>query len=148
MSKGTIKQLKQIQADAHAMFVKVHNYHWNVKGMDFMPVHLQTETIYNSFATLYDDTAERVLQLEGMPHVTLSDLVKTTNIKEEKRTSFNSKEVIKCIVDDYKYFKKSFKTLKKLADKENDDTTVAFCDDNIAQIEKDLWMLGNMVGSK
>ena len=38
MSK-VIKQLKQIQADAHALYIKVHNYHWNVKGMDFHPVH-------------------------------------------------------------------------------------------------------------
>lgn len=34
MSK-IIEQLKQIQADSHALYVKMHNYHWNIKGMDF-----------------------------------------------------------------------------------------------------------------
>ena len=57
MSK-VIKQLKQIQADAHALYIKVHNYHWNVKGMDFHPVHAYTEGLYNEMSVLFDDMAE------------------------------------------------------------------------------------------
>lgn len=29
------KQLLQMQADAHHLWVKFHNYHWNVKGLQF-----------------------------------------------------------------------------------------------------------------
>ncbi len=50
-----ITQLKQLQADSHALYIKIHNYHWHVKGMDFMPVHEQTEEIYNEMSVLYDD---------------------------------------------------------------------------------------------
>lgn len=144
MSK-VVKQLKQIQADAQTMFVKLHNYHWNVEGMDFFPVHNQTEEIYNSMATLYDDCAERVLQLGSKPYLTMSDILKATNIKEEKKDSFRSKEVVKAIVSDYKYFLKSFQDLSEEADKAGDKTTAAFADDNIAALEKQLWMLGNMI---
>jgi len=144
MSK-VVKQLKQIQADAQTMFVKLHNYHWNIEGMDFFPVHNQTEEIYNSMATLYDDCAERVLQLGSKPYLTMSDILKATNIKEEKKDSFRSKEVVKAIVSDYKYFLKSFQDLSEEADKAGDKTTAAFADDNVAALEKQLWMLGNMI---
>jgi len=144
MSK-VVKQLKQIQADSQTMFVKLHNYHWNVEGMDFFPVHNQTEEIYNSMATLYDDCAERVLQLGSKPYLTMSDILKATNIKEEKKDSFRSKEVVKAIVSDYKYFLKSFQDLSEEADKAGDKTTAAFADENVAALEKQLWMLGNMI---
>lgn len=144
MSK-VITQLKQLQADAHALFIKMHNYHWNVKGMDFFPVHNQTEEIYNTMSTLYDDTAERVLQLGGKPHLTMSELAKATKIKEETKDSFRSIEVVKSIIAEYKYLCKSFSKLSDIAEKEGDKTTTAFADDNVTSLEKQLWMLGAMI---
>jgi len=41
--KKVIKQLKVIQASSLVMFTKVHNYHWNIKGNQFFPVHEMTE---------------------------------------------------------------------------------------------------------
>ena len=143
MSKVT-KNLKQLQADAHALFVKIHNYHWNVKGMDFAPVHLKTEEIYNNMATLYDDAAERVIQLGGKPYLTLGDLAKATNIKEEKNDTFKSKEVVKNVIADFKYLHKLFQEISDEADKANDKATAAFADDNVAVLEKELWMLDAM----
>lgn len=144
MSKVT-KQLKQLQADAHALFIKIHNYHWNVKGMDFAPVHAKTEEIYNNMSLLYDDTAERVIQLGDKPYLTMGDLAKATKIKEEKGDSFKSKEIVKNIVEDFEYLHKSFQELSDAADDANDKTTAAFADDNVAVLEKELWMLGSML---
>ncbi len=143
--KNVVKQLKQIQADAHALYVKVHNYHWNIKGMDFFPVHNQTEEIYNSMSTLYDDAAERVLQLGEKPYLTMGELIKATKIKEEKGDSFRSKDVVKAIISDYKYLLKSFQTLSEVAGEAGDKTTEAFADDKVSELEKQLWMIGNMI---
>ena len=146
MSKSkVVSQLKQLQADSHALFIKLHNYHWNVKGMDFNPVHAHTESIYNSMATLYDDTAERVIQLGGKPHLTMSELMNATKIKEETGDSFTSKTIVKNIVIDFKYLLKSFNALRDAADKAGDNTTAAFADDNVASYEKELWILGAML---
>jgi starvation-inducible DNA-binding protein len=144
MSK-VISQLKQLQADSHALYIKLHNYHWNVKGMDFNPVHEHTESIYNAMSTLYDDTAERVIQLGGTPYLTMSALLKATNIKEETGDSFTSKKIVKNIVADFEYLLKSFSALSDTADKAGDKTTAAFADDNVASYEKELWILGAML---
>jgi len=144
MSK-VVSGLKQIQADAHALFIKIHNYHWNVEGMDFHPVHLQTEEIYNTMSTLYDDAAERVIQLGEKPHLTTGQLVKDTKIKEETKNSFRSKYVVESIIKDFKYLGKAFSKLSDAAEDAKDKTTAAFADDNVAILEKQIWMLGAMV---
>lgn len=141
---STIKQLKQLQADAHALYVKVHNYHWNVEGMDFFPVHNYTEEIYNNMSELYDATAERILQLGNKPYLTMGELIEATNIKEEKNNSFKSKDVVKAIISDYKYLLEAFTKLSAAAVDQEDKTTEAFADENVAKLQKDLWMLGSM----
>lgn len=144
MSK-VVKQLKQIQSDAHAMYIKIHNYHWNVEGMDFFPVHNQTEAIYNEMSKLFDDAAERVIQLGEKPYLTIGELAKSTKIKEETNSSFRSKEIVNSILEDYKYLLESFKQLSQVAGEKGDKTTEMFADDNVSKLEKDIWMLGNMV---
>lgn len=144
MSKVT-KQLKQLQADAHALFIKIHNYHWNVKGMDFAPVHAKTEEIYTNMGLLYDDAAERVIQLGEKPHLTIGELAKAAKIKEEHGDTFKSKEIVKHIIEDFQYLHASFEKLSNAADEANDKATAAFADDNVAALEKELWMLGSML---
>ena len=140
MSK-VVEILKQIQADASVFYVKVHNFHWNVKGMDFHPTHKATEEIYEQFADVFDDVAERVLQIGGMPYVTLVDMLKNAKIKEESKTSFNSKEVMKAILADYEYFLKLFEKLSSEADKAGDKVSAAYADDKVGELQKALWML-------
>ncbi|MDK2063942.1 Dps family protein [Aliarcobacter butzleri] len=142
---NVIKQLKQIQADAHALYVKIHNFHWNVKGMDFHPVHSYTESVYNQMSELYDDMAERVIILGDKPYLTIDELAKATKIETETKDSFKSKEIVEKIITDFEYLLKAFKKLSESAAKEDDKGTEAFADEKVAKFEKDLWMLGNMV---
>ncbi len=146
MSKSNvINQLKQIQADAHALYVKIHNFHWNVKGMDFHPVHSYTETVYEDMSKLFDDAAERVIILGKKPYLTIDELAKATQIETETKDSFKSKEIVEKIIVEYEYLLKSFKALSEAASSENDKGTEDFANEKVAKLEKDLWMLGSML---
>ena len=92
MSK-VIQSLKQIQADSAVFYIKLHNYHWNVKGLDFHPVHSALEAMYNEAAEQMDSVAERVLQLGDKPYVTLKDMLAVSKIQEDSATSFDSKTI-------------------------------------------------------
>jgi starvation-inducible DNA-binding protein len=142
---NVITLLNQIQADSHALFVKIHNYHWNIKGMHFYPIHNKTEEIYDKMAEIYDDTAERAIQLGGKAVLTTGKLVEITNIEEEKGESFDSRYVLENIIKDFTYLKGKFKELANAADEANDSTTVGFAEDEIAHLEKEIWMLGASV---
>lgn len=142
---NVVKQLKQIQADAHALYVKVHNFHWNVVGLDFHPVHIYTEGVYKEMSVLYDDAAERIIILGEKPYLTTEELSKETKIETETKNSFKSREIIEKLIKDFEYLLKEFKNLSQFASKESDKGTETFADDKVAKFEKDLWMLGNMI---
>lgn len=137
----TIALLKQLQADSIVFFMKVHNYHWNVKGVNFPQIHSATEAIYEEFATLFDDLAERIIQLGGTPYVTLADALKDAQIKEENKASFSANEVLDGVLKDYEYFEKSFKDLSKIASEEDDSVTVGFADEKTGALQKSIWMI-------
>lgn len=132
-------KLLQLMADSHVMFTKLHNYHWNVRGLQFYTLHAKTEEAYAFFATAYDDLAERILQLGGTPLVTLKDIIARTSIKEETKTRFDAEYVVKSILEDYQYFLNEFRALSEAA--EGDPTTQAYADDKVAHFEKEVWML-------
>lgn len=134
-----IEQLQQIQADASVFYIKLHNYHWNVKGMQFHPVHLTTEELYTQFATLFDDVAERILQVDGAPLVSMKQLLAKANIEEDENNDFRAADVLSGIRRDFEYFIAEFKTLKSVADE--DVVTAAYADEQLAYLEKAMWML-------
>ncbi len=140
MSK-VIQILQQIQADSLVFYTKLHNLHWNVEGLMFKPIHEATEKIYDEFADVFDDVAERIIQLGGSPYVMLSDIIKNAKIKEESATKFQSAQVLKIILDDFEYFMKLFKELSDEADNAKDKVTADYANGILSNLEKEIWML-------
>lgn len=141
MSKKVVESLKQIQADSLVFYMKIHNLHWNVEGLMFRAVHEATDKIYESFAEVFDDVAERVIQLGEKPYVTLTDILKNAKIKEESATKFKAEQVLKIVLADFEYFVRQFKELSNLADESGDKVTADYANGKLAELEKSIWML-------
>ncbi|WP_291950875.1 Dps family protein [Campylobacter sp.] len=139
------KQLLQLQADAHSLWIKFHNYHWNVKGLQFFSIHEYTEKAYEEMAKLFDDCAERVLQLEEKAIVCPNKLLENAKAPKIQKECFTPVEVLEFIREDYKYLLSEFKKLNEVSEKANDTTTIAFAQENIAKYEKMLWMLNSTI---
>ncbi len=139
--KKTVLLLRQLQADSIVFFMKVHNFHWHVRGSDFFQVHAETEKIYEIFAGMFDDLAERVVQLGEKPVVTLAEALQTSKIAEESKTTFHSKDIFASILKDYEYLLETFSALSAAADGENDKVTASYADDQVANLQKSIWML-------
>lgn len=140
MSKVTEKLL-QIQADAHSLWIRFHNYHWNVKGLQFWAIHNYTEEAYEAMAKLFDDVAERTLQLKEKALVCPKALVENAKVPKIDNDCFTATQVLELIKEDYKYLLNEFKALDDLASKAEDTTTSNLAQDKIAELEKALWML-------
>ncbi len=140
MSK-VIQLLQQIQADSLVFYTKLHNLHWNVEGLMFKPIHEATEKIYDEFADVFDDVAERVIQLGGNPYVMLSDILKNAKIKEESALKFQPTQVLKIILEDFEYFMKLFRELSDEADNAKDKVTADYANGILTNLEKEVWML-------
>jgi len=113
--------------------------------MHFYPIHNKTEEIYNHLSELYDDTAERAIQLGGKALLTMGAIASLTGIKEELGESFEGRYVLEKIIEDFNYLKGKFQELAAAADEIGDSTTVAMAEDEVANLEKEIWMLSSSV---
>jgi len=140
-SNKLVNKLNQNLADVEVLYVKLHNYHWNVKGPQFFEVHKATEGYYEYFAEKYDEIAERILQIGGKPLTTMKAYIEKSRIKELSKNNFNTQEVVKGVLNDFEYLVKEFKKTSDLASITKDNTTVNLADDTIQWLEKAVWML-------
>ena len=136
-----IELLNNNLANIQLLYVKLHNYHWNVKGMNFKQVHELTESYYEYFAKQYDDVAERILQLEGKPFSSMKDYLNNASLKEESENDFEAKYVLSSVLKDFELLNAQFKEISKTAAENNDVPTANIADENVAWLEKQIWMI-------
>ncbi len=140
-SNKLIELLNKNLSNLQILYVKLHNYHWNVKGMNFKPVHEMTESYYDYFAKQYDEVAERIVQLGGKPFASLQDYLKNASLKEEIKKEFEVKYVLSAVLSDFKQLNKDFKEISKASGESADVPTANIADDNVAWLEKQIWMI-------
>ena len=80
-------------------------------------MHKALEEIYEKFADMFDDLAERVIQLGGTPVVTLAEAIKISKIKEETKATFTSKEILKEVLKIYNNLHEDFRARRSLPTK-------------------------------
>ena len=140
--KAVVSQLNKIQAEAHTFYVAFHDYHWNVKGMQFFSIHEYTEKAYDDMGDLFDDMAERALQIGGKPLVAIDDIVKAgKGAPVEAKGSYKPEEVLKNVKKAYEHLVAELKKLEEVATKAGDTTTSNIAQDKYGELEKTLWMI-------
>src|SRR5690348_13871155 len=82
--KAIAQGLSHLLADTYTLYLKTHNFHWNVKGPMFQTLHLMFETQYNELALAVDLIAERIRALGEPAPGSYSDYARLSSIKEAK----------------------------------------------------------------
>ena len=144
MSKSTERLAKHV-ADFGVMYVKLHNYHWHVSGLEFKVAHEMTESYYEEITDAYDKVAERLLQLGEVAPASLKEYLNLTGIKEEMEHSFCIVKVVTAVKADFEYLLKELHETQKLASESGDCTTDGIISDLIENFEKHVWMLSAML---
>src|SRR5215210_9065779 len=76
--------LSRLLADTYTLYLKTHNYHWNVTGPMFQTLHLMFEQEYNELALAVDLIAERIRALGFPAPATYSAFARLSSIKEDE----------------------------------------------------------------
>ena len=141
MSKKLVEFLNGYLSDLNVLYVKIHNYHWNVEGSSFFQLHSTLEGLYNNTAEELDSIAERILQLGDRPFASLSDYLKNAKIKEVPSEGIQSKDVVVEVLKDYEYIVDELKKGLKLSEEAGDKVTEDLLTGILAGYEKNVWML-------
>jgi len=139
-SKNVVTELQQLLADFQVFYTNLRGLHWNVKGKNFFVLHAQFENLYNNAAEKVDEIAERILMLDGVPAHNFSDYLKVSKVKESGYVA-DGDAGLAHVLDTYKYFIASERSILTIASDAGDEATVAMMSDYIKEQEKMVWML-------
>ena len=132
-------------SDLVVFYLKLHDLHWNVKGMQFVPVHQYSESRYDDMAEKFDEIAELIIQHGEKPVSSISEYVKNASIKELNKGSYRDEEVIKIIAEDMAQLKAAAEALRLKMVEEDVFDVVAVLEEHIAGYQKELWFLNSMM---
>ena len=78
-----VDQMDHLLADSYSLYLKTHNYHWNVTGPMFTTLHTMFMTQYTELALAVDEIAERIRALGAFAPGSYTAFAKLTAVKEE-----------------------------------------------------------------
>lgn len=145
MSEKLLNVVNKQVADWTVLYVKLHNYHWYVKGKDFFTLHEKFEELYTETATYIDDLAERMLALNGQPVATMKECLEISSIQEAEGNE-SAEQMVKNLYDDFSNIAEELKRGMELAAEVGDETTGDMPLAIHQSIEKHNWMLKAYLG--
>ena len=136
--------LSKLLADSYSLYLKTHNYHWNVEGPLFNTLHLMFEQHYTELATAVDEIAERIRALGVKAPGSYSAFAKLTSI-EEANGDETAEEMIRQLVIGQETVARTAREAIKAADAASDEPTADLLTQRMQIHEKNAWMLRSML---
>ena len=137
---AVVDGLHQCLAETTVETMKAQNYHWNVTGMAFGPLHDLFQKIYEDHFEAQDDIAERIKALEAHAHGKLSSLVARAKIAECDG-EIGAEAMVGNLRADQETLAGAFNSLAELAEEKGDMVTNDFAIERATVHEKFAWML-------
>ena len=137
--------LSKLLADSYTLYLKTHNFHWNVTGPMFNTLHLMFEQQYNELALAVDLIAERIRALGFPAPATYSEFSKLSSISETPGIVPPAEEMIKLLVEGNEAVVKTARMIFPMAERANDESTCDLLTQRMQLHEKTAWMLRSMI---
>ncbi len=137
--------LSRLLADTYTLYLKTHNFHWNVTGPMFNTLHLMFEQQYNELALAVDLIAERIRALGFPAPGSYAQFAELTVIKEET-TVPAAEEMIRQLVKDQEAVVRTARSIFPVVDEAHDEPTADLLTQRMQVHEKTAWMLRSLLG--
>lgn len=138
--------LSRLLADSYTLYLKTHNYHWNVVGPMFNTLHLMFETHYNELALAVDEIAERIRSLGEPAPATYREFAALSTISEDEDRP-DATEMIARLVKGHEAVAKTARSVFPTVERAADEPTADLLTQRLQVHEKTAWMLRSMLES-
>jgi starvation-inducible DNA-binding protein len=136
--------LAKLLADTYTLYLKTHNFHWNVKGPMFETLHLAFERQYNELALAVDLIAERIRALGFPAPATYAEFSRLTSINEEAGVP-DAHTMIRQLVDGQETVARTARSVFSAVEKAHDEPTADLLTQRMQIHEKTAWMLRSLL---
>ena len=142
--KAIAEGLSRLLADSYTLYLKTHNFHWNVKGPMFQTLHLMFETQYTELALAVDLIAERIRALGFPAPATYSEFSRISSIKEDQGVP-DAESMIRLLIVGQEAVVRTARSIFPLVDRVNDEPSADLLTQRMQVHEKTAWMLRSLL---
>lgn len=142
--KAIAEGLSRLLADSYTLYLKTHNFHWNVTGPMFNTLHLMFETQYTELATAVDEIAERIRALGHPAPGSYAAYARLSSIKEAEGVP-SAEEMIRQLVEGQEAVVRTARGIFPIVDKAHDEPTADLLTRRMQTHEKNAWMLRSLL---
>ena len=139
-NQTVVEALSVLLASSYTLYLKTHNYHWNVTGPMFSTLHTMFETQYTELALAVDEIAERIRARGAMAPGSYTEFVKLSTV-DEPTGHPDAREMIRTLVADQELIALAAKRVIEAADAAKDQASADLGTRRLDIHEKNAWML-------
>jgi len=136
--------LERLLADSYTLYLKTHNYHWNVTGPMFTTLHLLFEAQYLELATAVDEIAERIRTVGAPAPGTYSQFSRLSSVGDEEDLP-EALDMVKRLADAHDVVARTAADVARAAGPADDLATADLATRRIDVHEKAAWMLRSIL---
>ena len=136
--------LSRLLADSYTLYLKTHNFHWNVTGPQFNTLHQMFEGQYTELAAAVDEIAERIRALGVKAPGSYLEFSKMTSIFEGTGDE-SAEEMIRQLAIGQETVVRTAREAFPAADDAHDEPTADLLTQRMQIHEKNAWMLRSML---
>jgi starvation-inducible DNA-binding protein len=139
-----VRVLSQLLADTYAIYLKTQNYHWNVTGPMFEPLHAMFERQYTELALAVDGIAERIRTLGSPAPGSFAEFSRLISLSEARK-NLSGEEMVKDLADSHAAIVEEIKQSFDVAESAHDIASEDLLTQRIGHHEKTIWMLKSVI---
>lgn len=141
--------LNKVVATQGVFYIRLHQFHWYVKGSDFFTLHEEFEELYDDITADMDEVAERMLIIGGEPYSTLGEFVEHSVIEENATDKDLSQEaMVKAVVADLRTIIELYNEGIILTDEKEDFPSNDILIELRTKAEQMIWMFNAYLDKK
>ena len=138
------KGLSRLLADTYVVYLKTHNFHWNVEGPMFQTLHQMFMEQYTEAWNAIDLVAERIRSLGHYAPGTYREYLELSRVKEAPGVP-KAEQMVKLLIEGQEAVVKTAREILPLAEKADDQPTLDLLTQRMQVHEKNAWMLRSLL---
>ena len=138
------KGLSRLLADTYVLYLKTHNFHWNVEGPMFQTLHQMFMAQYTETWNAIDLVAERIRSLGHYAPGTYREYLALARIKETPGVP-RAEQMVKLLIEGQEAVVRTAREVLPLAERADDQPTLDLLTQRMQVHEKNAWMLRSLL---
>jgi starvation-inducible DNA-binding protein len=143
--RASARGLSLLLADTYTLYLKTHNYHWNVTGPNFASLHLLFEQQYSELALAVDAIAERIRALGAPAPGSYKQFAELARVADEAELP-DSMEMVRRLLRDHDTLLETAREALDAAEEHHDQPSADLVSERMQVHQKAAWMLRATLG--